>query len=66
MSVIQSGDTVDLYYYGESNSVRSVHGQVDERDQHSVTIITLSGQMQEFPFSSVQRMILIDANDARK
>jgi hypothetical protein len=65
MSVIRPGARVDLYYYAESDHVRSVSGQVEDRSSTSVTIITTLGDLEEFPLTSIQRMILTEALEDR-
>lgn len=65
MSVIRAGDSVHVYYYGEANSVRSLRGTVQERDQWGVTVVSLTGDLQEFPITSIQRLILIEAKEDR-
>jgi hypothetical protein len=63
VSVFQPGDKVDLYYYAESDRVRSVTGKIDDLDLNSVTIVTTTGDLQWFPHTAIQRVILLEASE---
>lgn len=61
-ALFNPGDTVDLYYYGEANTVRSVAGKVEELDHLGLAIVTtVTGALQFYPWGSVQRVILLRA-----
>lgn len=55
------GSTVDLYYYGENNSVRSIRGSITDANASWVIITDAFGTQQGFPLTSIQRMILTDS-----
>jgi hypothetical protein len=62
VSVLIPGDVVDLYYYGESNGIRAVRAKIQELDGTGVTVVnTVAGDLQFYPWRSVQRMILLIA-----
>jgi len=58
--MISVGCTVDLYYYAESDHVRSLSGRIDSADGTWVVIIDAMGTVHAFPLTSIQRMILTD------
>lgn len=64
MRAFQAGDRVDLYYYAESDHVRSVSGKIDDLDAIGVDLVTLTGDLQGFPWTSVQRLIMVEAREA--
>lgn len=54
------GSTVDLYYYAESDHVRSITGTLTDSGERWVIITDLSGMVRAFPITSIQQMILTD------
>ncbi len=61
MRAFNTGDRVDLYYYAESDHVRSIAGKIDDLDAIGVDLVTVTGDLQGFPWTSVQRMIMVEA-----
>lgn len=55
------GSTVDLYYYAESDHVRSMRGTITDADGTWVIVADTFGTVHAFPLTSIQRMILIDS-----
>lgn len=58
--MIGAGSNVDLYYYAESDHVRSLSGRIDSADGTWVVIVDPFGTVHAFPITSIQRMILTD------
>ena len=58
--MIGPGSTVDLYYYAESDHVRSVSGTITDANGTWLVIMDTTGTVRAFPVSSIQQMILTD------
>lgn len=58
--MIGPGATVDLYYYAESDHVRSVRGTLTDADGTWVIMTDVTGMIRAFPVTSIQQMILTD------
>ena len=61
MRTFNPGDRVDLYYYAESDHVRRVSGKIEDLDAIGVDLVSVSGDLQGFPWTSVQRLIMVEA-----
>lgn len=55
------GSKVDLYYYAESDHVRSITGTITTADETWVILTDDFGSVNAFPITSIQRMILLDS-----
>lgn len=55
------GSTVDLYYYAESDHVRSMRATLTDSGERWVIVTDTFGTVHAFPLTSIQRMILIDS-----
>jgi hypothetical protein len=60
--VFRTGDKVDLYYYTEARRPHAITGRIEYLGPVGVTLLTASGDLQFFPWSSVQRVILSEAS----
>jgi hypothetical protein len=60
--VFRTGDKVDLYYYTEARRPHAITGRVEYLDPVGVMLLTASSDLQFFPWSSVQRVILSEAS----
>lgn len=58
--MIGPGAKVDLYYYAESDHVRSVTGTITDADATWVIMTDVGGSVRAFPVTSIQQMILTD------
>lgn len=57
------GSKVDLYYYAESDHVRSITGMITDANATWVMITDTAGSQRAFPVTSIQQMILISVTD---
>ena len=54
------GTKVDLYYYAESDHVRSITGTIIDTDSTWVILTDVAGMERAFPITSIQQMIKSD------
>lgn len=60
-TAVNLGSTVDLYYYAESDHVRSMRATLTDSGERWVIVTDTFGTVHAFPLTSIQRMILIDS-----
>lgn len=53
------GSRVDLYYFGESNTVRTLSGTISDANASWVIVRDAHDKTHAFPLTSIQRMILL-------
>ncbi len=61
MHAFPIGSSVEIRFYGAGHETRSVQGKIDYVDPVGVTILTVFGDLHFYPWSSVQRMILLES-----